>query len=739
MLNYRQSGHPGGSRSKVPAFISLLLGGAMRWDIRSPENVLGDRFALGAGHTVPMVYATLTVLNEAMRQRYLRTGNKRYNPGPDEKVLYWNHLTGFRRKGGLSGHAEMEGRTLFLRFNTGPSGRGFAAAAGQAVALKRAGAEDTRVFVMEGEGGLTTGVTHEVLNSAWGLSLNNLHVLVDWNDFGIDGHRTSDIVFGDPQTWFESHGWKAFGTDSGEQWAELDTTLDSLVSESLEPGVPRGMWFRTRKGRGYNKYDNASHGSPHKINSNEFWETKKGFMERCGVEFVNFGRPAPENRKALEAEFQANLKVVSEVLSRDEDLVDYLSDRLVEIGDSLQERSVRSEFTNDRSPFEDTVLYEFRNYPESLYRKPGARVPNRKALHDWGAWINAYGREKFNRPLFMVSSADLSESTNIAGFSSEYGNFPGYGWYNRVGSSEGVLLPQGITEFANAGIMTGLASVNFSASPEKHFNGFWGATSTYGSFSYLAYGMLRLYSQMDQDCDLALGKVVFVAGHSGPETADDSRTHFGIHAPGVSQLVPEGRIINLYPWEYNEVPVLLASALKLADPSIIVLHLTRPPITIPDRKALGIPSHFEAARGAYTVRDYRNDRERDGTFYVQGTSAMANILNLLPALEEDGLNCKFVYVSSPQLFSRQSEDYKRSITDGFDTENSTLILTSARHSLPEFSFRRDNLEYALSPDWDNRWRTGGTLDEILEEAGLSEEAIRKGIWRFADRIRKRNR
>ena len=46
---------------------------------------------------------------------------------------------------------------------------------------------------------------------------------------------------------------------------------------------------------------------------------------------------------------------------------------------------------------------------------------------------------------------------------------------------------------------------------------------------------------------------------AGPETAEDSRTHFGIYSPGVTQLFPDGAIINLHPWEYNEVPVLLAS------------------------------------------------------------------------------------------------------------------------------------------------------------------------------------
>ncbi len=50
-LNYRQSGHPGGSRSKVHLFLSLLLSGAMRWDIRRPWRPFADRFVLSAGHT----------------------------------------------------------------------------------------------------------------------------------------------------------------------------------------------------------------------------------------------------------------------------------------------------------------------------------------------------------------------------------------------------------------------------------------------------------------------------------------------------------------------------------------------------------------------------------------------------------------------------------------------------------------------------------------------------------------
>lgn len=77
-LNYRQSGHPSGSRSKVHALVSLLLDGAMRWDIRHPGKSFADRFVLGAGNTIPRIYATLTTLNEALRIQFDRTGDQRY-------------------------------------------------------------------------------------------------------------------------------------------------------------------------------------------------------------------------------------------------------------------------------------------------------------------------------------------------------------------------------------------------------------------------------------------------------------------------------------------------------------------------------------------------------------------------------------------------------------------------------------------------------------------------------------
>jgi transketolase len=728
ILNYRQSGHPGGSRSKVHVLVATLLGGGMRWDIRHPESRFGDRFILVAGHTIPLIYCTFAVFDEAMRIKHQQTGDARYYI-PENRAVLWEDLLRFRRNGGLPGHAEMEGKTLFLKFNTGPSGHGSPAAAGEALALKRASAQGVKVIALEGDGGLTPGASHETRNTAWGLGLDNLYYIVDWNDFGIDDHRISDVVHGTPVDWFKSFGWRVLGTEKGSEWGSVTRALLEMFLGDNPNKVPSVTWVKTRKGRGYLKYDNKSHGSPHARNSDLFWQTKVAFAERYGVWFEGFGQPAPEDSTALQAQFKANLRVVMSVLHDDQELVDYLADTLVALGDAVPQEIPSLRLNTKVNPIHDQRLYDYEHYPAEMYVTPGTKIANRRALAKWGAWVNAFAQQHYHRPLFLACSADLADSTNISGFAEPWGDFPGYGWYDRERNPEGVLLPQTITEFTNSGLAVGLATVNLSENPYEEFNGFFGACSTYGSFVYLKYALMRLFSQLAQDCQIRVGKVVWVAGHSGPETADDSRTHFGIFSPGVTQLFPQGQIINLHPWEYNEVPVVLGAALKHSTP-IIALHLTRPAIEIPDRAALGIPSHFAAAKGAYVVRDYRPTRPRTGTVIVQGTSAISNILKILPKLDKEGPNVKIVAAISPELFALQPEDYRNQVLSPADQLDAMPITTQARRLMSDWIFCRVNEEYALSADWDSRWRTGGTVDEIIEEAHLSADWLMDGIERF---------
>jgi transketolase len=40
--------------------------------------------------------------------------------------------------------------------------------------------------------------------------------------------------------------------------------------------------------------------------------------------------------------------------------------------------------------------------------------------------------------------------------------------------------------------------------------------------------------------------------------------------------------------------------------------------------------------------------------------------------------------------------------------------------------------YAMSSDWDDQWRPGGSLDGVCESAGIDTESLAKGVIAFAE-------
>ena len=593
-LNHRQSGHPGGSRSKVHLFVSLLLSGAMRWDIRHPRRRSPTASCSSPGTPCPLVYAMLAVYNEALRARDERDPDPRFVlPDEGRWALTWEDLLKLRRNGGLPGHAEMEGKTLFLKFNTGPSGHGMPPSAGEAVALKLAGAEEVKVFAMEGEGGLTPGASHETKNSAWGLGLEP----------GLPGRlerlrhrRPVDLERGarHARTWFEplrlarrrhargrGVGAGDAGGAGGGPWRQPGRRAGHGLVQDAQG--PRLRQVRLQEPRHAARHELASSGQC----AGSSWRATASSSPAS----TNRPRPTPPSARRRRAH---NFGVAMGVLRDAGDVVDRISDRAGRAGgDGAGPGRGLQAGRRGGEIFDDPRFTDVKSYPAAMWKQPGEKAPNRAALATWGAWVNATARAEYDRPLVIACCADLAESTNIAGFAKDWEDLPGWGWYERDTNVRGSLLPQQITEFTNSGVTVGLATVNLADDPMTAFNGFWGACSTYGSFSYLKYGPMRLFSQLAQDCELKVGKVIWVAGHSGPETAEDSRTHFGIFAPGVTQLFPEGHVINLHPWEYNEVPVVLAAALR-GTAHIVALHLTRPTVEIPDRVGAG---HGLALRG----------------------------------------------------------------------------------------------------------------------------------------------
>ena len=642
---------------------------------------------------------------------------------------------GLRQNGGLPGHAEMQGKTLFFKANTGPTGHGSPFAAGAALALKYSNAKDVKVFAMEGEGGITAGASHETINSAWGLGLGNLVYHLDWNDYGIDSRPISSILYGGPENWFGGHGWQVSGVEDGENWDEIANAYYNLLVKNPDPNKPKVVYSKTRKGRGYHKYDFHSHGSPHKRNSSLFWKTKEDFAKKYDVTFESFGEPEGESRDSHVKQAVSMFKTVFSVMNNNIDLVNYLSDRLINLGNSIP-KQIKECTVNTEKESKYQKLFNIDHLPDNIFVSPGTKVPNRMGFSKYASYINTITEQKYGRPLILAMSADLSDSTNISGFAKGYGGARDKGFYEKKSNTKSPLFPQGITEFTNAGMMAGAATVNFSAKPYESFSGFYGAVSTYGSFSYLKYGPLRLFSQLAQDSELKVGKIIWVVGHSGPETAEDSRTHYGIFAPGVTQLFPNGSIINIHPWEHNEVAPSLTAALK-TDVPIVAIHLTRPSIVIPDREKMGIANHTDSAKGAYIIKNYDKKKPRKGIVIIRGTAPTNSLMQILPLLNNKGPNIKIIAAISMELFKAQNQKYQESIISLEEWNDCMIITNTSLKGMGRWIKNRIVAKYSLSPDFDNRWRTGGSVDQIITESRLDSLSILNAIKRFSDERDKR--
>ena len=77
-------------------------------------------------------------------------------------------------------------------------------------------------------------------------------------------------------------------------------------------------------------------------------------------------------------------------------------------------------------------------------------------------------------------------------------------------------------------------------------------------------------------------------------------------------------------------------------------------------------SHLDAARGAYVMRQASSDTPSAGTVYVQGTVTTANVVKVLPRLDEAGINVRIVAAISPQLFAMQPPAYRERIRSEAD-------------------------------------------------------------------------
>ncbi len=438
-------------------------------------------------------------------------------------------------------------------------------------------------------------------------------------------------------------------------------------------------------------------------------------------------------------QFKTNIDVAMSVLDRN-GLGDWLADRLVEIGDSVKD-DFKLHIDVKSDPFLDERL-RVANLPEepqtlpvknpvsgaekqlkiALFRKYGEIAGARRGVSEIVKWLNYVTG---NRALTIA--ADLSESVNL-----EHGSI--WGHYDPETNPLGTRLKAAIQEAGNVSTAIGLVGQNASVDPDK-FAGVWAFSGTYGAFTPLMYLPARVWSQQNQDSKFRTGVLHILAGHSGPETAADARTHFGIFSPQVWKLFPRGQVINLSFWDYNDVAPGYFAAAEIAarekKVGIITIEVARPDFPVADRSKFADTDVRAAAKGLYVIRDFAPGKPRHGYVVAQGSSSTFNLVSVLARLEQAGINVKVISAISEDLFDRQPEAYRSSVLPAEAVEDLMFVSsgTSRMWTLRNVVTLTD--AYSLTSDWDNQWLTGGMEGDVIAEAHLDPESIFAGVQRFA--------
>ena len=786
MCNYAQTGHFGGPLAYTPLtvashFIGPELGG-LRYDYRRPKHPFSDRFMLAGGHNAPVTYAMWMIQGQALARKHAETGDSRYHADPNVAMLPIDAL-GFRRGAGalstllndynledhpimaqagirgiraLSGHSETTDLTNDV--NGGPSGVGVASMAGKAAFWDMVGApESLKIMALEGEFALTSGHSQELKTQAVAQQVGKrLRLMLSYNNAGIDDELVGSVIkskydgYRIEDQW-ASYGWNVLSVDDANDYNQVVGALKAM--EDSDPADDRPMiligpttkgWWPTAKdgviGGANQVVDHASHPWAFPMNGDYFQALASTFEERFGVEFKGIRDGAVSDERERLIQLKTNMDVAMSVMDKD-GLGDWIAERLVEIGETVDD-DMPMKLNNKIDAFQDERLSVARLPREAqtveatnpfsgekkevsikLYEEPGNVRGTRRAISEIIKWMNYVTENRF-----IIAAADLAESINVEGGSI-------WGHFDPVTNPAGTRLKAAIQEAGNAATAIGIISQSASLDPKVHA-GMWAISGTYGAFTPLMYLPARVWSQQNQDSPFRVGVLNILAGHSGPETAADARTHFGIFSPQVWNLFPRGQVIRLSFWDYNDVAPGYFAAAEIAarDPKvgIIVLEVARPDFAVADRATFADTDINAAAKGLYVIRDFDPSKPKGGYVLVQGSSSTVNLVSVLSRLEEAGVNVKVISSISEELFNRQPESYRNSVLPP-EARYDTMVVSTGTHRVwPIKNLGPLTDEYSLVSDHSDEWLTGGTETDVIAEARLDPESIFVGVKRFAD-------
>ncbi len=230
MIYKRGSGHPGGSLSAAE-IISVLFFHKLKIDPNNPNWEGRDRFFLSKGHASAVLYAAMA------RRGFF----------PMEDLDQWGELDCH-----LQGHPDRV-KTPGIEMSAGPLGHGIAVGAGNAMAAKTK-KQDYQTYVLMGDGEMQAGIVWEAATAASKFHLNNLTVILDYNDVQLDG-AVHEIMPLEPL----ADRWKAFNWHvieiNGHNSRQVIEALDLTNEIHSQPTI---IIAHTTKGKGVSYMENDS-------------------------------------------------------------------------------------------------------------------------------------------------------------------------------------------------------------------------------------------------------------------------------------------------------------------------------------------------------------------------------------------------------------------------------------------------------------------------------------------------
>ena len=149
----------------------------------------------------------------------------------------------------LLGHPVIN-RKLGIEFSNGSLGMGLSLGIGLAISSKKK-KKNFKVFVIIGDGECNEGSVWEAAMAAANFHLDNLHVIVDHNNFQQTGRNNDIMKLGSLKDKWSSFGWET---------AELDghniENLYDYFNSNQETNKPKALIANTIKGKGFSFSEN---------------------------------------------------------------------------------------------------------------------------------------------------------------------------------------------------------------------------------------------------------------------------------------------------------------------------------------------------------------------------------------------------------------------------------------------------------------------------------------------------